>query len=573
MKVKFPQRLANNLGDGEEEVDIMKTAIYTRVSTDDQVREGYSLEVQKEYLINYSKQQGYESYDIYTDEGISAGSLQRPALQKLLKDAKLGKFDLVLVYKIDRFSRKLKDLLELFERLESCGVGFKSVTEPFDTTNAAGKLMFQQLGSFAEFERNRLAERVFPGMLKSVQAGNWHGARYSPFGYTYNKSAKLLEVNAAEAEIVRLIYRLYLEGKSVFDITEFLNRKKLKTRNAKQFYIKFVSSILSNPIYIGKIVWNKFFYDKSKKTKKGCRYVKQDPSKVITAKGKQAPLISEQDFYAVQEIMKSRCPKRRRTNPRSYLYTGLLFCDKCNHKLYGRSIVSNHRTGKHKLWYECSGPRHHFVKCSNRAVKSEDVEPIILGIMQNMLESDRIKDSRWLAATFHKAGTNQPISDFLKIDPAGLKKELEINRQKQLKLTDLHLNNLLSEATFKEKNGVLRGEEEEFRIRLAGLELLLLEKENSAAYLDKVKDFLDSYDSKKKELDTAAQKQIFGLLFKKIIVKNCVGNAAANSRIVPFLYEPFQKIFEGLKNSKNNDKRRKKSTLFYKNLRLPNEHC
>ena len=81
----------------------------------------------------------------------------------------------MLVYKIDRFSRNLKDLLMLVDELLSYGAGFKSATEPFDTTTSAGKLMFQQLGSFAEFESNRIAERVFPGMVKGVQKGNWQG--------------------------------------------------------------------------------------------------------------------------------------------------------------------------------------------------------------------------------------------------------------------------------------------------------------------------------------------------------------------------------------------------------------
>ncbi|NQU84118.1 MAG: recombinase family protein, partial [Parcubacteria group bacterium] len=136
----------------------MKIAIYTRVSTEDQVREGYSLEVQREYLTNFALQQNYEIFRLYSDEGISGGTTDRPALQELLKDAKNKKFDLVLVYKIDRFSRSLKDLLSLVDKLEFFGVGFKSATEPFDSTTSAGKLMFQQLGSFAEFERNRLAE-------------------------------------------------------------------------------------------------------------------------------------------------------------------------------------------------------------------------------------------------------------------------------------------------------------------------------------------------------------------------------------------------------------------------------
>ena len=123
----------------------MKVSIYIRVSTEDQAREGYSLEVQKEYLEAFAMREGYEIFKVYCDEGISGYETRRPALQELLLDAKAKKFDLVLAHKIDRFSRKLKDLLDLVEKLEGYGVGFKSATEPFDTTTSAGKLMFQQL--------------------------------------------------------------------------------------------------------------------------------------------------------------------------------------------------------------------------------------------------------------------------------------------------------------------------------------------------------------------------------------------------------------------------------------------
>ncbi len=181
----------------------MKIVIYIRVSTEDQAREGYSLEVQREYLESFAKREGHEVFKVYCDDGISAYSIRRPALQELLQDAKVKKFELVLVHKIDRFSRNLKDLLNLADELSSYSVGFKSATEPFDTTTSVGKLMFQQLGSFAEFERNRIAERVFPGMLKGVQQGNWQGARYSPYGYRYNKANKLLEIDELEAKLFK----------------------------------------------------------------------------------------------------------------------------------------------------------------------------------------------------------------------------------------------------------------------------------------------------------------------------------------------------------------------------------
>ena len=107
--------------------------------------------MQREYLESFAKREGFEIFKVYCDDGISAYSTRREALQRSLKNAKDKKFDLVLVYKIDRFSRNLKDLLNLVDELSSHGVGFKSATEPFDSTTSAGKLMFQQLGSFAEF--------------------------------------------------------------------------------------------------------------------------------------------------------------------------------------------------------------------------------------------------------------------------------------------------------------------------------------------------------------------------------------------------------------------------------------
>jgi len=216
----------------------MKTALYLRVSTEDQAREGYSLEVQRETLEAFAKREGLEVYKVYSDNGISGYSTNRPALAALMADAKGGKFGLVLVSKLDRFSRNLKDLLQLVDTLYTQNVGFKSAGEPFDTTTSAGKLMFQQLGSFAEFERNRIAERVFPGMVKGVQQGNWQGSRYAPYGYAYNKQAKLLEVVESEAEVVRRIFALYNEGRQHLEHRQHLSQRRHKEPQGQLFRLK-----------------------------------------------------------------------------------------------------------------------------------------------------------------------------------------------------------------------------------------------------------------------------------------------------------------------------------------------
>ncbi len=202
----------------------MRVALYTRVSTEDQAREGFSLEVQKDYLLGHAKSSNWEVFcsivgkDVYEDDGYSGYTIDRPAFQRLLLDAKNKRFDLLLVYKQDRLSRKLKDLLSILEELEVLGIGYKSATEPFDTTSSAGKMAVQQLGTFAEFERNRLVERVFPGMVIGVKKGHWQGARYAPYGYRYNKESKKLEVYPEEAKVVKEIFSMYIRGKSTSQI-------------------------------------------------------------------------------------------------------------------------------------------------------------------------------------------------------------------------------------------------------------------------------------------------------------------------------------------------------------------
>jgi len=365
----------------------MNIAIYIRVSTEDQAREGYSLEVQREYLESFADREGFNVFKVYCDDGISAYSTRRPALQELLADAKAKRFELVVVHKIDRFSRNLKDLLMLVDELSSYGVAFKSATEPFDTTTSAGMLMFQQLGSFAEFERNRIAKRVFPGMFKGVQQGNWQGARYSPYGYKYNKANKLLELDEQEAKVVKIIFEMCLAGKSIRFITEYLTKKKYRNRKGNIFSTKLIGDILKNRIYTGKLVWNRHHYDQNKKTKKGYAYVKNSSDKIIIAQGKHEAIISEEVFNLAQEKLKLRRIEIKRKKS-DYPLSGILYCAKCNHRYLGISSISNHRTGEKKRWYRCNGPQRSFVRCKNKSVKAQDIEPKVALILDCLLRSE-----------------------------------------------------------------------------------------------------------------------------------------------------------------------------------------
>ena len=513
----------------------MKIAIYLRVSTEDQVKEGYSLEVQREYLESFTKKENFEIFKVYQDDGISGYSTERPALKELLKDAKEKKFDLVLVYKIDRFSRNLKDLLNLGDELSTYGVGFKSATEPFDTTTSAGKLMFQQLGSFAEFERNRIAERVFPGMVKGVQRGNWQGARYAPYGYTYNKEKKLLEIDEEETKVVKLIYTMFLCDRSIRSITEYLTRKGYRNRKGNIFSTKLIGDILKNRIYTGKLVWNVHYYDKTQKTKKGYKYVKNPPEKIIISQGKHQPIISEEDFSLVQEKLKERRFERRR-KASDYPLSGILYCAKCNHRYLGLTSISNHRTGAKKRWYRCMGPYRSFIKCKNKSVKSDEIESEVAEILEVLLKNDKLKTSRWMNVTFRNDANFPIFAESAKTDLVKVKNSLENNLKKQSKLTDAYLENLLSEELYKQKNESLRQEEEELKKAIALQEVRDIERERSKDYLNRVEEFLEGYDPNKKEMDLETKKLILNLLFKNIKI--------AHKKLFSFeFFAPFNFLF------------------------------
>ncbi len=514
----------------------MKIAIYTRVSTEDQARDGYSIEVQQEYLLDHAKRLGWEVYKIYTDDE-SGYSLDRPALKEMLQDAKAKKFELIITYKLDRFSRKLKDLLNIVDELEGFGVAYKSATEPFDTTTSAGKLMFQQLGSFAEFERNRIKERVFPGMIKGVQQGNWQGARYAPYGYHYDKVKKLLEVVPEEADIVKLIYMMYLSNKTTGQIAEYLYRKGYKTRSGGKFNSALVCKILKNQIYLGQLVWNRCHYDTKQHTgtRGGYKYVRNDPSKVIIAQGRHQPIICQEDFDLVQKKLRAnRKGVLYRGNVFEYPLTGILYCAKCGYRYQGTSSLSNHKTKKRKRWYKCSCMGTYHIRCSNPSIKAKDIEPKVFDIIKKILAHENIVHGRLDGMV--KANIYLNNSD-VRQELDKLNESLNDNLAKQSKLNDAYMDNLLGIEIYKDKVSLLRDEEGKIKAEIGKCKIKLIEKEQSEAYLKTLQLAIDNFDETQNKIEIVEKKEILKLIFKSVEIN---GGAIVSVR----LYPPFQQMYE-----------------------------
>ena len=214
----------------------LRCAIYTRKSTDEGLDQAFnSLDAQRESCVAFIQSQNHEGWTVsptpYDDGGFSGGTLQRPALQRLLADIEAGQIDVIVVYKVDRLTRALSDFAKLVEIFDRRGISFVSITQQFNTTTSMGRLTLNVLLSFAQFEREVIGERVRDKIAASKKKGMWMGGM-PPLGYDV-KERKLV-VNDAEARTVVGIYRRYLELKSVHALKNALAGAGIKSKRRRR---------------------------------------------------------------------------------------------------------------------------------------------------------------------------------------------------------------------------------------------------------------------------------------------------------------------------------------------------
>ncbi len=241
----------------------IRCAIYTRKSSEEGLEQDFnSLHAQRESCEAYIKSQKHEGWQLikthYDDGGFSGGSMDRPALQQLMRDIEAGKVDVIVVYKVDRLSRSLHDFAKMVEVFDRHKVSFVSITQQFNTTTSMGRLTLNVLLSFAQFEREVTGERIRDKIAASKKKGMWMGA-VVPLGYDV-KDRKLV-INPVEAETVRFIYKRYLELGCVRMLRDELKRLGIvgKVRMSQErpgggiYARRALYHMLSNPIYIGQI--------------------------------------------------------------------------------------------------------------------------------------------------------------------------------------------------------------------------------------------------------------------------------------------------------------------------------
>jgi site-specific DNA recombinase len=341
-----------------------RVCLYLRISTDED-HQPTSLRTQRERLERYC--QAMEDWRVvhsFEDQASGVG-LERPGLKQALGLARERRYDLLLVYRVDRLSRKVRQLSGLCEELDRLGIVLKSASEPFDTGSPAGRMMLQMLGVFAEFEHATIVDRVTAGLERRVREGRWMSGR-TPYGY--RRSGGLLAPDPVKAPIVRRIFQLYSEGK--LGTTAIARRLEVEGAPAPRKHgwsPNALQLILANPAYRGLIRWNGSLFE-----------------------GVHEPLVDQELFEKAQEILRRRGEDAslRRGNPSEFLLSGLVRCHQCGRAYVGTSA---HGRSNRYTYYACStrykyGPS----KCRAERLSKDRLEAAVLAQLADLYRDGRL---------------------------------------------------------------------------------------------------------------------------------------------------------------------------------------
>lgn len=352
--------------------NIHMIALYCRVSTDEQAREGVSLSEQQARLKAYCRAMGWNTdVTIFVDDGYSAKNIDRLKLNELIEAVKNGEVSKIMVTKLDRISRKLLDLLNLIDLFQEHHVSFNSISESFDTNTPSGRLTLQVLGAVAEFERERIRERVFENMYHAASNGKW--LTQSPYGYKLVE--KELAIAKKEAEIVKRVFNLYLErGLGYYAIAKQLNEAGIPTKFKKEWSIRAIKLMLTNPVYKGTLVWNRTDSSKKKRTEK-------DNQEWVIIDDCLPVIIGEDIWEQVQKRVNSQqIAPRAKTSP--HLLGGFLKCGKCG---AGMSIGwSGSKNSRYRV-YRCSANKNKGT-CTSKQYLADEVEALFKQGLANLFE-------------------------------------------------------------------------------------------------------------------------------------------------------------------------------------------
>jgi len=443
---------------------MIKVGVYARVSTEEQ-KERQSIYNQIDFAKSYCQGQGYLVHDYYRDEAVS-GTVpfeDRPEGKRLIEDARDKKFEIVLIWKIDRLARDTRESLTIAHILREMGISIKSMTEPFDTSTPVGEFMFTQLASMAKLERDNIRERSMTGTNRLAKTGKWLGG-ITPYGYKVvdgflqPNENPLPNSDLAEAEVIRMIYKwigedglsthkvaeklnsmnilphyskdgreLYMppQNQTKFSIEEYDLRGKRKVKTTGKWHPNRIGNLVKNTTYMG--IHN---------------YGKRSNNQREIIERKVSPIVSEELWHKAQETLRNNTRWSKRNTKREYLLRGLIRCGLC-----GRSLTGSHyksRKKEHSSWYRCNGLLSRNViaygeRCKSKSLKGEWIEQLVWNEIKNWIlhkESlEKILERNLRKYEKEQQGWFKNLSD--------IKKNIKLKEGERLKILDLYRKGLI----------------------------------------------------------------------------------------------------------------------------------
>ncbi len=364
-------------------VRVFRCAVYTRKSTDQGLEQEFnSLDAQRESAEAYARSQASLGWVVlperYDDPGCTGANTERAGLQKLLADIRAGKIDVLLVYKIDRLTRSLRDFAKLMELLEQHEVALVSVTQLLNTATPMGRLMLHILLSFAEFERDLISERTRDKMAATRRKGKFAGGT-PPLGYDLQRNPSKLVINEEEATLVRAIFALYLEHESLLPVVQELARrqwvnKRWPTANGDKggqpFTRTSLHRLLTNPVYLGKVRHHHDWFE-----------------------GEHQPIIAAGIWEQAQALLQrnARTGGAPVRNAFGAFLKGILFCGSC-----GCAMTPSVTTKKERRYryYTCvNAQKKGWDTCPTKSIPAAVVEEFVLDQIRGLASDQELVEA------------------------------------------------------------------------------------------------------------------------------------------------------------------------------------
>lgn len=461
-----------------------RVAIYVRVSTLEQAVNGYSVSEQESNLRDYAQAHGWEIFEVYADLGISGAKFERPALQRMIRDAKARKFDTVLIWKYDRIARSVKDTLILVENIFAPNdIGLVSLELSLDTSTPDGMFMLIQYAAIGQLERSKISDRMAMGRHGRAKSGKPSGWSRPIFGYIYEGDT--LSIDPVTGPIVQEIFAGYLSGLPLNQVTERLNAAG-HIGKKQPWHHTVVRRLLLNKKYAGFTRYRDSYYP-----------------------GNFEPLVSLEDWEKTQSELERRQNEAyskfniSRPFQSKYLLSGLLYCGYCSSR-FTIALGSRRKDGTRLHRYRC----HNLVKgdktCpAQSSYKADEMEEEVLA----QIEQLRLDPSGLDDLSNNSEGLRREID--------ALNKKIEDMDQKLARLVDLYVDGTLPMESLNVKKAALDSERSAYLDKVERLSSRL----KADAGVVEARDILASLTSDIRLEDFETQKQVVHALIEKIIIK------------------------------------------------------